>query len=258
MENTIEKTLNLLLDLQDVDNQIYKILQVRGGLPQEVNNLENELADLQMQAQTYQEGITSLEENISTLRVKIKDIETLVKKYEEQQMNVRNNREYDAITKEIELHNLDIQLAEKKIKESYEQIARNKHALEELSNSIQKAKQNLTLKQQDLNSIIGRSQEEEKKLTKKRQELESMIDKPLFQTYERIKNKVRNNLAVVLVKGGACGGCFTTIYPQMQAEIKEKRQLYKCEHCGRILADVAEAAITIIATEEDAQLLAVD
>ncbi|OJW70327.1 MAG: hypothetical protein BGO68_02535 [Candidatus Amoebophilus sp. 36-38] len=257
MENTIEKTLNLLLELQDVDTQIYKILQVRGGLPQEVKNLENELADLQLQAQSYQEGIASLEENISSLRVKIKDIETLVKRYEEQQMNVRNNREYDAITKEIELQNLDIQLAEKKIRENYEQIAKNKHTLEGLNDLIQKAKQNLTAKQQDLNSIIGRSQEEEQKLTKKRHELESVIDKSLLQTYERIRNKVRNNLAVVLVKGGACGGCFTTIYPQMQAEIKEKRQIYKCEHCGRILADVAEA-ITIIATEEDGQLLAAD
>lgn len=257
MEKNIEKNLNLLLELQNLDRQINQIFQVRGGLPQEVKKLEDDLASLQSQAQIYQEEIVALEQNISTLRVKIKDIEVLVKRYEEQQMNVRNNREYDAITKEIELHNLDIQLAEKKIKENFEQIERNKHALEELNKTIEKAKHNLTSKQQDLDSIIGESQEEEQKLTKKRQEVEGMIDKPLAQLYEKIRNSVRNNLAVVLVKGGACGGCFTTVYPQLQAEIKEKRQIYKCEHCGRILADVAES-ITIIATEDDSQLLAVD
>lgn len=257
MEKNIEKNLNLLLELQNLDRQINQIFQVRGGLPQEVKKLEDDLASLQSQAQIYREEIVSLEQNISTLRVKIKDIEVLVKRYEEQQMNVRNNREYDAITKEIELHNLDIQLAEKKIKENFEQIERNKHALEELNKTIEKAKHNLTSKQQDLDSIIGESQEEEQKLTKKRQEVEGMIDKPLAQLYEKIRNSVRNNLAVVLVKGGACGGCFTTVYPQLQAEIKEKRQIYKCEHCGRILADVAES-ITIIATEDDSQLLAVD
>jgi predicted nucleic acid-binding Zn-ribbon protein len=254
MEKNIEKSLSLLLEIQDVDKQIQQIFQVRGGLPQEVKRLEDDLANLQSQAQNYKDEIVSLEQNISSLRIKIKDIEALVKRYEEQQMNVRNNREYDAITKEIELHKLDIQLAEKKIKEQYEQIERNKHAFQGLDESTQKAKEKLLAKQEDLNSIIGESQEEEQKLSKKRQELESMIDKTLLQTYERIRNRVSNKLAVVLVKGGACGGCFTTVYPQMQAEIKEKRQIYKCEHCGRILADVAES-ITIISSEEDNHLI---
>jgi len=253
MENNTVKNLSLLLELQEIDKQINKILQVRGGLPQEVKKLEDDLSNLQLQATTYQEQIANLEQNITSLRIKIKDIEAQVKRYEEQQMNVRNNREYDAITKEIELHNLDIQLAEKKIKESYEQIEKNKYSFEALSKSIEKAAQNLTTKQEDLDSIRDESKEEEEKLTKKRQQLQANIDKPLLQTYERIRNNVRNNLAVVSVTGGACGGCFTIIYPQMQAEIKEKRQIIKCEHCGRILADVADS-VNVIAAEGDSQV----
>ena len=253
MENNTVKNLSLLLELQEIDKQINKILQVRGGLPQEVKKLEDDLSNLQLQATTYQEQIANLEQNITSLRIKIKDIESQVKRYEEQQMNVRNNREYDAITKEIELHNLDIQLAEKKIKESYEQIEKNKYSFEALSKSIEKAAQNLTTKEEDLDSIRDESKEEEEKLTKKRQQLQANIDKPLLQTYERIRNNVRNNLAVVSVIGGACGGCFTIIYPQMQAEIKEKRQIIKCEHCGRILADVADS-VNVIAAEGDSQV----
>ncbi|ACE05844.1 hypothetical protein Aasi_0428 [Candidatus Amoebophilus asiaticus 5a2] len=253
MENNTVKNLSLLLELQEIDKQINKIIQVRGGLPQEVKKLEDDLSNLQLQATTCQEQTINLEQNIASLRIKIKDIEAQVKRYEDQQMNVRNNREYDAITKEIELHKLDIQLAEKKIKESYEQIEKSKHAIEFLNKSIEKAKQNLASKQEDLNSIVGESKGEEEKLNKKCQQLQANIDKALLQSYEKIRNNVRNNLAVVTVAGGACGGCFTIIYPQMQAEIKEKRQIIKCEHCGRILADVVDS-VSVIAAEADSQV----
>ncbi|MHB9148072.1 MAG: zinc ribbon domain-containing protein, partial [Candidatus Amoebophilus sp.] len=199
MENNTVKNLSLLLELQEIDKQINKIVQVRGGLPQEVKKLEDDLSNLQLQDTTYQEQTINLEQNIASLRIKIKDIEAQVKRYEEQQMNVRNNREYDAITKEIELHKLDIQLAEKKIKESYEQIEKSKHAIEALNKSIEKAKQNLASKQEDLNSIVGESKGEEEKLNKKRQQLQASIDKALLQSYEKIRNNVRNNLAVVTV-----------------------------------------------------------
>jgi uncharacterized protein len=252
MENSTERNLQLLLELQEIDRQMSEIFQLRGGLPHEVKKLEDELAHLESQAKTYQEQITNSEQNITELRIKIKDIEALAKRYEEQQVNVRNNREYDAITKEIELHKLDIQLVEKKIKEHYERIEKNKQTLAELNKVIEKAAKNLKNKQEDLNSIIGESNEDEKKLAEKRKKLQAGIDKNLLQTYEEIRDHVRNKLAVIMVKGGACEGCFTIIYPQMQAEIKEKRQILKCEHCGRILADVAE--VTIIASEEEAPL----
>jgi predicted nucleic acid-binding Zn-ribbon protein len=249
MENSTEKNLQLLLELQEIDKHISEIFQLRGGLPHEVKKLEDELSHLESQAKAYQEEIKNSEQNITELRVKIKDIQALAKRYEEQQVNVRNNREYDAITKEIELQRLDIQLAEKKIREHYEHIEKSKQALEELYKLIEKASKNLKTKQEDLNSIIAESQEEEKKLTDKRKKLLASIDKNLLQTYEAIRDRVRNKLAVVMVKGGACEGCFTIIHPQLQAEIKEKRQILKCEHCGRILADVAE--VTIITPEEE-------
>lgn len=252
MENSTERNLQLLLELQEIDKQIGEIFQLRGGLPNEVKKLEDELAHLETQAKTDQEEIKSSEENITELRIKVKDIEALVKRYEEQQVNVRNNREYDAITKEMELHQLDIQLVEKKIREHYERIEKNKQTLAELDKVIEKAAKNLKTKQEDLNSIIGESQEEEKRLAEKRKKIQAGIDKNLLQTYEQIRDHVRNKLAVVMVKGGACEGCFTIIYPQLQAEIKEKRQILKCEHCGRILADVAE--VTIITAEEEAPL----
>ena len=253
MENSIEKNLSLLLQLQELDKKISEMYQVRGGLPQEVRVLEDNLTSLQSQATIYQDGIVNLEQSIATRKIKIKDIENLLKRYEEQQVNVRNNREYDAITKEMELQHLDIQLAEKKIKEHYEQIEKNKQGLEELNKSIKKANQGLVNKQKDLNSTAGESKEEEIKLTKELKGIKALIDPLLLQSYERIKNKAKNGLAVVCVKEGACGGCFTTVYPQMQAEIKEKRQIFKCEHCGRIIADVAES-VTIHSSEEDNQI----
>lgn len=250
MENSTERNLQLLLELQEIDKQISEIFQLRGGLPHEVTKLEDELTHLVSQAKAYQEEMANAEQQITGLRIKIKDIEAMVKRYEDQQVNVRNNREYDAITKEIELHRLDIQLVEKKIKEHYERIEKNKQSLTELNKVIEKADKNLKTKQEDLNAIIGESQEDEKKLSDKRKKLQAGIDKSLLQTYEKIKEHVRNKLAVVMVKGGACEGCFTIIYPQLQAEIKEKRQILKCEHCGRILADVA--GVTIITSEEEA------
>lgn len=252
MENSTARNLQLLLSLQEMDKQISEIFQLRGGLPQEVKNLEEELGNLESQAKAYQEQITASEQNITELRFKIKDIEAVTKRYEEQQVNVKNNREYDAITKEIELHQLDIQLVEKKIREHYERIEKNKQALADLNKIIEKADKNLKSKQEDLNSIIGESQEEEKKLSEKRKKVQAGIDKNLLQTYEQIRNHVHNKLAVVVVRGGACEGCFTIIYPQLQAEIKEKRQILKCDHCGRIFADVAE--VTIITSDEETTL----
>eukprot|EP01132_Coremiostelium_polycephalum_P000085 gene85-112_t len=254
MENNTVKQLSLLLELQDIDNQINTILQVRGDLPQEVKKLEDDLSNLQSQELAHQEQITGLEEGIASFRVKVRDIEAKVKHYEEQQANVRNNREYDAITKEIELHQLDIQLAEKRIKESYGKIEQSKYAIETLQRSIDKVAQALTTKQEDLGAIVGESKGTEEKLNKKRQQLQAKIDSSLIRDYEKIKHNVGNNLAVVEVSRGACGGCFTMIYPQLQSEIREKRQVIKCEHCGRILADVLDvvgaAAVLLLSLSE--------
>jgi predicted nucleic acid-binding Zn-ribbon protein len=243
MEKSIEKQLDLLLELQTIDKRIGEIIQMRGDLPQEVKKLEEDITDLEGRTHKYQEEITTLEENIKVLRGKMKEAEGLVKRYEEQQMNVRNNREYDAITKEIELQRLEIQLSEKKIKDAYEQIEKRKAEIENLASSIKDKAHHLQGKQEELQAVVADSQENEQSLHKKREKLVKSIDKSFLQTYEKIRKNARNNLAVVLVKAGACTGCFTMVYPQMQAEIREKNQLISCEHCGRIMAAVADPLV---------------
>jgi hypothetical protein len=251
MEKSIAPKLDLLLELQAIDKQIDEIIRMRGDLPKEVKDLEDELASLQERSEKDQEELVRLEETIQELRMKIKESEKLVKRYEEQQMSVRNNREYDAITKEAELQKLDIQLSEKKIKDYYERIEKNKLELGNLTNSVNEKKSYLKEKQDELQTVIADSQEHEQSLHKKRGKLEKAIDKPLLQTYERIRKNMRNNLAVVLVKEGACTGCFTMVYAQMQVEIREKNHLVNCEHCGRIIAAVADPVII----EENSEVL---
>jgi len=250
MEKTIEKNLNLLMDLQQLDKQIYDIFQVRGSLPQEVKKLEEKTTLLEEEIKACQENTKHLEVNIASLRLKIKEIEVVVKRYEEQQMNVRNNREYDAITKEIELNHLDIQLADKKIRESYATIEKNQETILALQQQIESINKLLKTKKADLDLIVGDSKEEEEKLLKKRQKVQNAIDAVFNQNYEQIKNSFPNKIAVVSVKKNACGGCFTVICPQIQAEIKEKRDIFYCEHCGRILAEVHASSMALVAEEE--------
>ncbi|HAN49679.1 MAG TPA: hypothetical protein DCQ08_01435 [Amoebophilaceae bacterium] len=242
---TIKKKLNALLDLQAIDCQLDDIARMRGALPEEVKDLENELTALQTRSYNTQEELANLEQEIVTRRVSIKSLEALVKKYEEQQMSVRNNREYDAITKEIDLQKLEIQLAEKRIKSAYERIEKQKIELEQYQVFIEKSQQVLADKQEALQALIGESEGEEQKLNEQRRKVTQHVDKQLLKVYERIRKNVRNKLAVVVVKREACGGCFNKVPPQKQADIKEKRSIIVCEYCGRIIADV------IVPPEED-------
>ena len=242
---TIKKKLNALLDLQAIDCQLDDIARMRGALPEEVKDLENELTALQTRSYNTQEELANLEQEIVTRRVSIKSLEALVKKYEEQQMSVRNNREYDAITKEIDLQKLEIQLAEKRIKSAYEHIEKQKLDLEQYQVFIEKSQQVLADKQEALQALIGESEGEEQKLNEQRRKVTQHVDKQLLKVYERIRKNVRNKLAVVVVKREACGGCFNKVPPQKQADIKEKRSIIVCEYCGRIIADV------IVPPEED-------
>ncbi len=238
MENTIEKKLNALLDLQAIDCQLDDITKMKGALPEEVEDLEDELATLQTRSHNTQEELANLEQEIVTRRVSIKSLEALVKKYEEQQMGVRNNREYDAITKEIDLQKLEIQLSDKRIKSAYERIEKQRLELENCQVLIDKSQQVLADKQGVLQVLIGESEGEEKKLHEQRSKVVRHVEESLLRVYERIRKNVRNKLAVVVVKREACGGCFNKVPPQKQADIKEKRSIIVCEHCGRIIADV--------------------
>ena len=234
----VAQKLESLLKLQSIDSELDEIKKVRGDLPEEVRDLEDELIGFETRISKFQKELALFEEEITNRKLAIKDAEKLIKKYEDQQSNVRNNREYDAISKEIELQQLEIQISEKKIKEAQFKIEQKKKDIKQLENTLEERGKDLANKKAELNVIIAESQEEEGKLDKERAAAATHIEDRLLYSYNRLRNNAINGLAVVLVKRGACGGCFNTVPPQRQADIKEKKKLIVCEHCGRILAGV--------------------
>lgn len=244
MAKSVETTLQSLLKLQAVDCELDRINNLRGTLPEEVGEIEDDLKRLKTNSQNIQKELAELEQFIAAQRAKMKEIEDSVKKYETQQINVRNNREYDAITKEIDLQKLEIQLAEKRIKSAYESIDHKKLHLEQNHVSIEKMQQVLTSKQKTLMGLIQASEEEEKKFQGQRNKILQRIDEHLQKAYEQIRASVRNKLAVVIIDKESCRGCFSKIPSQSQIEIKEKKKIVECEHCGRIIADVVGLVAT--------------
>ncbi len=243
MESTVAEKLESLTKLQAVDSKLDEIKKIRGALPEEVMDLEDEVAGIQTRIDKYNQNQEDLELSVSNNKTGIKDSENLIKKYAEQQMNVRNNREYDAITKETELQQLEIQLLEKRIKESYYKIEGVKAEIETTKEVLDGKQKDLEVKKNDLEVIKGESVDEEAKLMKSRTKAAKAIEERLIIAYERIRSNVRNGLAVVPVQRAACGGCFNIVPPQMQAEIRTKKKLIVCEHCGRVLSDVEEVIV---------------
>jgi predicted nucleic acid-binding Zn-ribbon protein len=239
MENlTIAQKLEALVKLQSIDSKIDEIKIIRGDLPEEVRDLEDELAGYETRLSKYEKDIASLDDTIKGYKQGIKDAEKLIKKYEEQQKNVRNNREYDAITKEVELQQLEMQVFEKKIKEALQQGEFKKSDIEKTQASLADRQKDLKNKQGELQVIIEESQDEEAKLLKDREKATKQIEERLLLSYDKLRSNVANGLAVVSVKRDACGGCFNTVPPQRQAEIRDRKKIIVCEHCGRILANV--------------------
>lgn len=240
MESTVAQKLEALTKLQSIDSELDEIKKVRGALPEEVMDLEDEVAGYETRVANHNSAIEDLELSITNNKTAIKDAEKLIQKYEEQQMNVRNNREYDAITKEVELQQLEIQILEKRIKEAHAKIDAKNEEIQETKNALDDRQKDLDNKKGELDNITAESEEEEKKLLKDREKASAKIEERLLNSYNKIRGNVRNGLAVVPVKRGACGGCFNVVPPQKQAEIREKKKLIVCEHCGRVLADVEE------------------
>lgn len=239
MENlTIAQKLEALIKLQTIDSQIDEIKTIRGDLPEEVRDLEDELAGYETRIAKYEADIAGLEDTVKANKQGIKDAEKLIKKYEEQQKNVRNNREYDAITKEVELQQLEIQVFEKKIKEGLVQIDFKKADIEKTQANLTDRKKDLKNKQSELQVIIDESQDDEAKLMKERDKACKQIEDRLLFAYTRLRANVANGLAVVSVKRDACGGCFNRVPHQRQAEIRDRKKIIVCEHCGRVLANV--------------------
>ncbi len=243
MEHTVAKKLEALIKLQSTDSELDEIKKIRGALPDEVMDLEDEIAGYQTRVDKQNQELKDIENNISANRTAIKDAEKLIQKYEDQQMNVRNNREYDAITKEIELQKLEIQILEKRIKEGYEKIESKKEEIEGTKGILDERQKDLESKKGELDTITKESEDDEKKLEKTRANAAKNVEERLFKSYEKIRLNMRNGLAVVPVKRGACGGCFNIVPPQKQAEIREKKKIIVCEHCGRILSDVEDEIV---------------
>ncbi len=238
MENSVSNRLDALVKLQSIDSKLDSIKKIRGDLPEEVQDLEDEIAGYETRIQKSKNEISELEEAIKANKQGIKDAEKLILKYEDQQQNVRNNREYDAITKEIELQDLEKQILDKKIKENNEKIDVIKGRIEETEKILNERQKDLETKKNELTTIISENEVEEEKLLKDREKAIKNLDDRLAKSYEKVRNNANNGLAVVSVKRNACGGCFNIVPPQRQADIKERKKIIVCEHCGRILADV--------------------
>ncbi len=238
MELTIAQKLDALLHLQSLDSQLDELIKIRGGLPEEVRDLEDDIAGFETRIGKFQGEIKALEEEIERNRSAKKDAEKLITKYKDQQMNVRNNREFDAISKEVELQSLEIELADKRISEAQFRARGKDEEIKNTQNLLNERKEDLKAKKQELDQINEESQEEEKEIIRQRDEQATGVEPRLLNSYRKIRGNALNGLAVVMVKRGACGGCFNVVPPQRQADIKDKKKIIVCEHCGRIFADV--------------------
>ncbi|HAL65271.1 MAG: hypothetical protein XD81_0206 [Bacteroidetes bacterium 38_7] len=239
VEVSIEEKLTNLYQLQQIETQIDRIRIIRGELPLEVQDLEDEIAGLETRIDNYIQQIAEYEQKIQEKKNTIKDCQALIKKYEEQQMNVRNNREYDALSKEIEYQQLEIQLANKRINEFTNELNHLKEEIEKAQMLVEEHKSELEIKRNELADIVAETEKEEKELLRKAEECKKLIEDRLLLAYTRIRKNARNGLAVVQIERDACGGCFNKIPPQHQLDIRMHKKIIVCEYCGRILVDQA-------------------
>ena len=243
-EVTVEERLRALYDLQLIDSRIDEIRNVRGELPLEVSDLEDEVAGLNTRLEKLKDSLQDVDTNISSKKNLIEEAKALIKKYSEQQKNVRNNREFNSLTKEIEFQELEIELAEKHIKEFKVQIEQKKEVIEKSKERLKERDTHLKHKKGELDAILAETEKEEKALIKKSEDYKKQIEERLVKAYNRIRVNVKNGLAVVPIERGASGGSYFTIPPQVQMEIAARKKIITDEHSGRILVD------EVLATEQ--------
>ncbi len=237
IDASIEGKLKNLYQLQLIDSKIDKLRTVRGELPLEVSDLEDTVTGLETRLANVTEEVAELENQLNEKKQNIKDFQANIKKYEAQQNKVRNNREYDAVTKEIEFQNLEIQLAEKRMKEAKASITIKSELLEKSKIEFEERSKDLKAKKSELEEIVAETEKEEKDLIKESEKESATIEDRLLNAYKRIRANSRNGLAVVAVERDACGGCYNKIPPQRQLDIRLNKKIIVCEHCGRILVD---------------------
>ena len=236
-ELTVEERLRALYDLQLIDSRVDEIRNVRGELPLEVRDLEDEVEGFKLRLQKLEDSLTDIDNQIKAKKNLIEEAKALIKKYNEQQKNVRNNRAYESLTKEIEYQELEIQLAEKQIKQLKALIEQKNESVTETTTKLDERKNHLQHKKDELDAILAETQKEEELLLKKSKVYEKKADERLVNAYQRIRTSVKNGLAIVSVERGASGGSFFTIPPQVQMEIAARKKIITDEHSGRILVD---------------------
>ena len=240
-ELSVEEKLRALYDLQIIDTRIDEIRNVRGELPLEVEDLEDEVAGLTTRLEKLQNDLVTIEDSIKAKKNAIENHQLAIKKYTEQQKDVRNNREFNSLTKEVEFQELEIQLTEKQIKEMKASIEHKKEVVSSSKEKLEQKSTHLKHKKAELSDIMSETQKEETFLSQKSGEYEGLIEERLLAAYKRIRSSVRNGLAVVCIERGASAGSFFTIPPQIQVEIAARKKIITDEHSGRILVDAALA-----------------
>ncbi|MBX3239800.1 MAG: hypothetical protein KIT80_21125 [Chitinophagaceae bacterium] len=236
-EFSVEEKLTSLVSLQKIDSKLDEIKILKGELPMEVRDLEDEIQGLNARQTRIEEEINGIQEFIEQKKNIIKDSQALAKKYEKQSENVKNSREFEAINKELELANLEVKLAEKHIKDANEEIAEKARLLENAKKAISNKDTTLKHKKGELEKIVEDTEKEETEYNSIATGAREKVDPRLLSSYERIRKSYRNGLAIVPVLRDACGGCFNAIPPQRQSEIRQRKKIIICENCGRILID---------------------
>ncbi len=237
VEISVEERLKSLYELQLGDSEIDNIKTLRGELPLEVRDLEDEIAGLETRIKNLEEEKKSFNAQVVAKKAEIKGAEDLIKKYKTQQNNVRNNREYDSLSKEIEFQTLEIELCEKRIREFAFMVTEKTTFIQSSAVLLEERKNDLSIKKKELEEIVSENQKEEETLANKIISLEKHIEPRLLTAYKRIRKNARNGLAVVTIERDACGGCFNKIPPQRQMDIRQRKKIIVCEYCGRILVD---------------------
>jgi predicted nucleic acid-binding Zn-ribbon protein len=236
-EYSVEEKLKSLIHLQKIESKLDEIQILKGELPMEVKDLEDEIAGLRARRVRIEEEINGIQEFINTRNEAIKESQALIIKYEKQSDNVKNNREYEAINKEIENQTLEVKLAEKHIKDANEDLLEKSLHHDKVNKQIEAKEKNLEHKRSELDKIIADTEKEEKAINKDISKSRESVDERLLTSYERIRKSYRNGLAVVPIQRDSCGGCYNSIPPQRQSEIRQRKKIIICENCGRILVD---------------------
>jgi len=247
---SVEQKLKNLYSLQTKLSEIDEIKTLRGELPLEVQDLEDEIAGLLLRLQKYEEEIEHIKEDVACKQEQIKEAQAMMARYQSQLDNVSNNREYDNLSKEIEFQSLEIELLRKKINDAERLINLKTGDLEKGRTALAARQQDLEQKKAELDEIVASTKADEEKLREKAKSIETTIEPRLLTAFKRIRQSTRNGLGIVYVQRDACGGCFNKIPPQRQLDIRMRKKIIVCEYCGRIMIDPELAGVKIERPEE--------